>query len=290
MSKRQDRQIHKQFLLRQKAYEAKYVPLFFSILKRQYLAAAKLYPNHYIVNPNDYKAAIINVYSTCIPIEAEIAWNYYVVPLTSDKKDFFDDLASLLGFDIPSGEHIRLWRQISAQWIEVNILSKITGIAATTQRAIAKVIQQGIDEGLSERGIAAYIREQADGTINQYRSTLIARTETIMAMNKGRRVAMYSSNLLWRKRWLDTPDERTRTSHRIVADEKPRPLDEPYLVPIIPKGGVEPADCPGDPRLSAGNICNCRCCETYEVERDASGRPKRKTGTPLRIDELALQI
>jgi len=264
--------------------------MFLAILARQYREAAKLYPAPYIVNPNDYRSAIVNVYSTCIPNEAEIAWNYYVVPLTADQKDFFDDLASLLDFDIPSGEHIRLWRSISSQWIEVNILSKIQGIAQTTQRAIAKIIQQAISDGLGEREIGKAIQAQSNGEVNQYRSVLIARTETIMALNKGRRLAMYSSNLEWNKKWLDTPDERTRTSHRIVSEEGYRPLDDIYNVPIIPGGGTEPAECPGDPRLSAGNICNCRCCETFEVQRDAAGRPKRKTGTPLRIDSLVAKI
>lgn len=284
---RQDRQIHRAFLRRQKAYEAKYRRVFLAILAKQYRAAASQYPMPYVVNPNDYRSAIVSVYMTCIPAEAQIAWDYYVVPLTADQKDFFDDLASLLGFDIPAGEHIRLWRRISSEWLEVNILSKIQGIARTTQRAIAKIIESAISEGLGERDIAKSIREQSKGEVNQYRSTLIARTETISAMNKGRRLAMFSSNLLWNKRWLDTPDERTRTSHRIVADENPRPLDEPYNVPIIPGVGTELADCPGDPRLSAGNICNCRCCETFEVQRDAQGKPRRKTGTPLQIREMA---
>lgn len=290
---KKQRQVHLEFLLRQKVYEAKYIPIFFAILSRQYSEAAKIYPEHYIVNPNDYRAAIVNVYSTCIPNEAEIAWNYYVVPLTSDKKDFFDDLAALLGFDIPAGEHIRLWRSISAQWIEVNILSKIQGIASTTQRAIAKIIEQGIADGLSERDIGKAIQAQSNGEVNQHRSVLIARTETIMAMNKGRRLAMFSSNLEWLKKWLDTKDERTRTSHRIVANENPRPLEEVYQVPIIKNKaiiGKEPAECPGDPKLSAGNICNCRCCETYEVQRDAAGRPKKKTGVPIRVDALVATI
>lgn len=281
-----DRKVHAQFLARQKAYEAKYVRIFFSILSKQYKAAAKIYPEHYVVSPNDYRAAIVNVYSTCVPNEAKIAWDYYVVPLTSDQKDFFDDLASLLGFDIPSGEHIRLWRSLTAQWLDVNILTKIQGIAQTTQRAIAKVIQQGLDEGLGEREIAKYIQEQAGGEINQYRSRLIARTETVMAMGTGRRWSMLSSGLRWLHKWVDTADERTRTSHRIIANEDWIPIEEDYILEVIKDGGIigqETARFPGDPKLSPGNICNCRCCETFQVDRDAAGRPKKRTGTPIKI-------
>lgn len=287
---REDRRVHRQFLLRQKKYEAKFVRVFLSILSKQYREAATAYPEPYRVNPNDYKKAIENVYLTCLPAEAQIAWDYYVVPLTSDRKDFFDDLAELLGFTVPNGEHIRMWRSISQEWLSVNILTKITGIAQTTQRAIAKVIQRGIDEGLSANDISKEIRKESNGEINKNRSVLIARTETIMASNKGRRLSMYTSNLLWGKKWVDTADERTRTSHRRVANENYRPLDEPYMLDIIVRRqvvGQEPAECPGDPKLSAGNICNCRCCETYEVLRDAQGRPRRKRDVPLQVSQLA---
>lgn len=283
---KQQRQVHRKFLRRQKIYEAKYVRVFLAILSRQYRQAAKLYPEPYIVNPNDYRSAVVNVYTTCVPNEAQIAWDYYVVPLTSDQKDFFDDLASLLGFDIPSGEHIRLWRRLTGEWLDVNILTKIQGIAQTTQRHIAKVIQQGLNEGLGEREISALIRSKETGEFNQYRSRLIARTETIMAMNQGRHMAMVSSNLEWQKKWVDTKDERTRLSHRLEAQKPFIPLRQDYNLAIVKQKrivGHEPARYPGDPTLSAGNICDCRCTEVFEVVRDAAGRPKRKTGTPIRM-------
>lgn len=283
---KQQRQVHRQFLRREKMYESKFYRVFFAILARQYREAGKIYPEPYIVNPNDYRSAIMNVYQTCVPSEAEITWQYYVTPLTSDRKDFFDDLAALLGFDIPDGEHIRLWRRLTNEWLEVNILTKIQGIAQTTQRAIAKVIQQGLDEGLSEYEIGKYIREQSKGEINQYRARMIGRTEVVMSLNQGRHMAMVASNLEWTHKWVDTLDERTRTSHRIVSNGKPIPLLEPYTVPIIKDKGIigtEPARYPGDPTLSAGNVINCRCTEVFEVVRDAAGRPKRKVITPRPI-------
>lgn len=287
------RQVHREFLRRQKIYEAKYYPIFLAILARQYRQAAALYPNPYQVNPNDYRSAIINIYAYVTPIEAEICWNYYVAPLTSDRKDYFDDIASLLGFDIPSGEHIRLWRQITQQWVDVNILSKIREISQTTQRAIAKIIQQGLEEGLSENKMSQYIREQAKGSINQWRARNIARTESVMAMGTGRRMSMFTSNLIWDKKWVDTKDERTRTAHKKVALEDWRPLEEDYVLDIIKNKrvvGKEPARFPGDPNLSAGNVCFCRCVEVYQVQRDASGRPRRRTGTPIRVTEMANMI
>ena len=285
------RQVHRQFLARQKVYESKYIRVFLAILSREYREAAKAYPEPYIVNPNDYRKGIMNVYATCVPAEAQIAWDYYVTPLTADRKDFFDDLAALLGFDIPEGEHIRLWRRLTGEWLDVNILTKIQGIASTTQRHIAKIIQQGIADGLGEREIAAGIRANATGEFNQYRSRLIARTETIMAMNQGRNMAMVSSNLEWQKKWVDTKDERTRMSHRLEAQKPFIPLDQPYNLAIVKKKrivGYEPARYPGDPTLSAGNICDCRCTEVFEVVRDAAGRPKRKVISPKPISMAQL--
>jgi len=288
---KQQRIQHRQFLQREKMYESRFYRLFFGILARQYRSAAKIYPEPYIVNPNDYRAAIMKVYETCVPSEAEITWEYYVVPLTSERKDFFDDLAALLGFDIPSGEHVRLFRRLTAEWLDVNILTKITEIAKTTQRAIAKVIQKGLDEGLGEYEMAKYIREQSKGEINQYRARMIARTEVVMSLNQGRHMAMVASNLEWTHKWVDTLDERTRTSHRIVSQGRPIPLLEPYKVPIIKDKriiGTEPARYPGDPTLSAGNVINCRCTEVFEVVRDAAGRPKRKVISPKPISMAQL--
>lgn len=283
---KQDRRIHAAFLRRQKVYENRYIRRFLAILAKQYREAANVYPAPYTVNPNDYRQVLFDLYTTALPSEARIAWETYVTPLLSEQKDFFDDIAAILGFDIPKGEHIRLWRDISREWLSVNILTKIQSLARTTQRAIAKIIESAISEGLSERDIAKQIRDRANGTINKERAKLIARTESLSALNKGRRISMYTSNLLWDKKWVDTPDERTRSSHRIVANDDPIPLDEDYILNTT-TGGTEPAQCPGDPGLSAENICNCRCVETYTVQRDANGRPRRRQGTPIRVSEAA---
>src|SRR5690606_4530174 len=124
-------------------------------------------------------------------------------------------------------EVMRLCGDVSRQWLSVNMLTKIDNLAQTTQRAIAKVVEAAINEGSSIPNIAKAIRQQSQGEVNRHRSVVIARTETISAMNKGRRLSMHTSNLLWNKKWIDTPDERTRLSHRAIAQEDYRPLDQP---------------------------------------------------------------
>lgn len=281
---RQQRLIHRAFLRRADQFERRYARRFLSVLSKQYREAAAAYPEPYTVNPDDYRPVLTQLYTTVLPQEAKVAWDMFVKPLAGDRKDFFDDLMAILGVNVPEGEFIRLWRDVSREWLSVNILTKINSISQTTQRAITKVIERSINEGSSISEISREIRQQSRGEINRNRSVLIARTESISAMNKGRRLSMYTSNLLWNKKWVDTPDERTRLSHRLIAQEDYRPLDQEYWL-ADGQGSVEPADCPGDPRLSAGNIINCRCCETYEVQRDANGRPRRRSDSPIQVSE-----
>src|SRR5690606_4241873 len=138
-------------------------------------------------------------------------------PSAGDRKDYIDDLMSIIGVNVPEGEFILLWRDVSSEWLSINILTKINNIAATTQRAIAKVVESAINEGSSIEQISREIRQQSQGEVNRHRSVVIARTETISAMNRGRRLSMYTSNLEWDKKWIDTPDERTRLSHKLIA-------------------------------------------------------------------------
>lgn len=285
---RQQRLIHRAFLRRADQHERRYARRFLSVLAKQYREAAEAYPAPYTVNPDDYRPVLTQLYTTVLPQEAKVAWDMFVKPLAGDRKDFFDDLMAILGVNVPEGEFIRLWRDVSREWLTVNILTKINSIAQTTQRAIAKVIERAINEGSSILEISREIRQQSLGEINKNRSVLIARTETISAMNRGRRLSMYTSNLLWNKKWIDTPDERTRLSHRAIAQEDWRPLDQPYWL-VNKSGSLEPADCPGDPRLSPENVIQCRCTEVYEVMRDASGRPRRRSDSPVTVNE-ALEV
>jgi|GEM_PF-1994459 len=286
---------HRNLLLRAGVFERKYARLFRAILKKQYKKASDAYPSQYTVNPDDYREVLTKLYTEVLPKESQQAWDDYVKPLVKPpnsgelKKDFFDDLMGLLNISVGDGEWIRIWRDTARQWLSLNILTKITNIAQTTQRAIAKVIEDSLNsENSSIDDVRRAIERAADGEVNKQRALLIARTETMQAMNKGRRLAMYSSGLEWQKIWVDTPDNRTRLSHRYIAQEAYRPLDEPYW--LLNKNGLpEPAQHPGDPQLSAENVISCRCTEDYEVVRDEAGRPKRRNDKPV-YSELATVI
>ncbi|MCY4781701.1 phage minor head protein [Sphingobacterium sp. UT-1RO-CII-1] len=281
------KQVHKQFLRRHGIYERRYARLFLDILRKQYKEAAEQYPAAYTVNPEDYRQAITALYLTVLPCEAEQAFNIFVKPLAGEQKDFFDDLMSILGIPRGDGEWIRIWRDTAREWMSLNILTKIQNIATTTQRAIAKVIEDKLNqpEGTSIAEIRHHIQQASNGEVNKHRAVVIARTETLAAMNKGTRLSMYSSGLEYSKKWLDTPDKRTRLSHRAIAQEEWRGMDDAYWL-VNKLGVLEAGYYPGDPLYSAENVIQCRCCEMYEVVRDAAGRPVRRHN-PVDVSELA---
>src|SRR5690606_13978322 len=152
---------------------------FLSELANQYRGASEAYPNSKAVNPDDYRPILIQLYTTALPQEAKVSWDMYVTPSAGERNGFFYDLMSVRGVNVPEGEFIRLWRDVSREWLTVNILTKINNIAQTTQRAIAKVVESAINEGSSIEQISREIRQQSQGEVNRHRSVVIARTETI---------------------------------------------------------------------------------------------------------------
>lgn len=89
------------------------------------------------------------------------------------------------------------------------------------------------------------------------RATVIARTETIGALNAGRSeafvtVAEDDPELELEKFWLATEDHRTRATH-VEADGQRVPVGARFLV-----GGFE-LEFPGDPTGPAQEVIQCRC-------------------------------
>lgn len=89
------------------------------------------------------------------------------------------------------------------------------------------------------------------------RATVIARTETIGALNAGRTeafrvVAEQEPDIVWQRLWLATDDTRTRETHE-DADGQRVGLDEPFIV-----GGFSLAF-PGDPMGPPQEVIQCRC-------------------------------
>lgn len=137
-------------------------------------------------------------------------------------------------------------------------ISKVVGeISLTTKDALAALVADGVSAGLSIPDIAKTIDGLYLEQIIPNRSVVIARTETIAATNSGSQTAAKATGLNLTKRWLSTPDDRTRDAH-VAANGQAVPIDSPYNV------GDEAIMYPGDPDGSAENIIQCRCTETYE--------------------------
>ena len=270
----QQKRIHKQFLRRQRVYENRYARLFLADLANQYRKAATEYASGGtgigVIRPEDYEATYKKLYTQCIVSEAQITWDMYIEPLTNERKDIFDDIADFLSEGLERSGLISLWRRLSQDYLQIYITQRLANVADTTRKAISKVIESGVNEGLGAEQIARNIQKETKGEINKNRSRLIARTETVNAMNRGKRLSIVSSNLLWEKKWIATNDDRTRKTHLHMNLEGYVEFEQPYLV------NGELLMYPGDPSGTAGNVINCRCSEIYQVRRDADGRPLRK--------------
>lgn len=287
MTNRQRIANHKAIISRAKTYEKRYARQLLTVLSKQYREAANQYADSGNVNQSStqLEAVYRKIYLSLIPSEAKQSWSHYVAPIIAQekgykpvmqRKDILDDLASFLGLGQSEGEMIRLWRQIANDYFNLNILSRIRNVMDTTRKHLADIIEKGLQDGLGGREIARQIRDEASGDINKNRSLLIARTESMNAINRGQRLGMVTSPYYWDKRWDAFSDDRTRNSHRTMNSVDWLPLETAYEVPKK-HGGIDVMDYPASPQGSAENVIQCRCSESYQVRRDANGRPIRKS-------------
>lgn len=286
---------------RQARYEKQYTKLFYAYLRKCYYSSARLIQKEGI--QADYRATFDDtklerifrqLYKNITLEEAKIAYKEMILPYESanrlqakvsgeeiEKKDIIDDLAEILSGN--NSNLIRVWRSLLDEFIEVRLTGRISRINQVTQERIAKIIEQGIFDGLGQEDLARLIRRQArESSINVVRSRAIARTETVVSANQGKYMSAKSSNLVMQKKWLPTIDARTRdggpgreANHRIMFDKDWQPLEEDFRVPNA-LGVEEMALYPGDPRLSAGNVINCRCSLVVQPVRDSNGSLIRK--------------
>ena len=152
------------------------------------------------------------------------------------------------------------------EWVQKYGLLKAKGMNDTTltqlKDQIQTALQEGIEEGMSERDIVVSIMDLSDGVwgvMSESRAHVIARTESAATVNYGT-VTTYKDNGVKGKCWLSTLDDRTRDDH-VEADRQTVGIDEDFEV------GGEYLEAPGlgeDP----GNNCNCRCTVIPELEGD----------------------
>lgn len=127
------------------------------------------------------------------------------------------------------------------------------------------IVAGDISEGINRGESIPEIRDRVETTLSttatprwQNRATVIARTETIGAMNGGKNDSFQAvaeeTGEEFEKLWLSTDDSRTRPAH-VLADLQRVPVSQKFLV------GGEDLSFPGDPLGRPDNIIQCRCTQ-----------------------------
>lgn len=160
------------------------------------------------------------------------------------------------------------WADLVRRYVETNGGLVLREINATTWRAVVRVLEEGLAEGLEPEAIARMLRAEWPD-LSRSRAVTIARTEGTGARGyaslEGARRASADFGLDLVKVWVSTPDDRTRRIPRdefdhLHADGQAVPLDQPFVI------GGELLMHPGDRSLGAtgANTINCRCVMVYE--------------------------
>lgn len=128
----------------------------------------------------------------------------------------------------------------------------IKDINATTWDKLQGTLREGIEAGESTAELAARVRATYN-SITSGRANVIALTETQVAVNSGRQMAMEQAGIE-RKGWLTSHLENSRLSH--IQNEQLSNAENG-----IPINEVWPNGCayPGDPAGAPEEVINCRC-------------------------------
>jgi hypothetical protein len=156
---------------------------------------------------------------------------------------------------------VDFWEQWVYGLITSEFTQKITGIDATTQKAIQKALQDGVEQGMSVQDMAEMIIKGDIPNMDKARAIRIARTEVIGASNAGSIQGARSMGIKGlKKKWLVALDGRERMSHAEVSAQtilEPIDIDDKFNV------GGSIMDYPGDPMGDADQVINCRCAVSY---------------------------
>ncbi len=124
-------------------------------------------------------------------------------------------------------------------------------VGKTTARAVTDALIIGRKNGMGISEIARLIDKTAFGTSAGSRSVMIARTETVGALNQGEFDAAAETGVIAGKEWLTEGDDLVREKHREAEREGVIPLDDRFKV-----NGMK---YPGDPVGAADEVISCRC-------------------------------
>jgi len=149
------------------------------------------------------------------------------------------------------------WRRVMELFYTTEAASRVSDVTDTTREKIRRVLDEANALNLSVEATADYIVEQlGDKDFNRNRALVIARTESTTAANKGASLGNADADYETVKEWLSVSDRNTRHTH-LVADGQQVGNTEDFVI------GGELAQFPGDTRLSAKEVVQCRCTAAY---------------------------
>jgi len=160
----------------------------------------------------------------------------------------------------PDGTKEEIWEKwaVSLKHIALDETIPARGsIMTTSQELFKEIVDQGVQAGQTVDQIAAAVRKKFK-TVVHWRSIMIARTESLSAMNYGSQVGADETGFSYEKTWLTFLDGRERQAHAEANNQKV--LQHAHF-----NVGGEAMLFPGDPSASAGNRINCRCRVIREI-------------------------
>ena len=172
--------------------------------------------------------------------------------------DVIGDTASDVGADMASalGVSFDAANPQLALMIEQRAKHLANYVSGTTSDAITAAVQAGLASGLGIKEVATLIESSVFGeSMTSTRATMIARTESIGALNAAEHTTAKLSGVVNEKEWLTVGDDRVRESHA-DQDGETVDLDEPFTNGLM---------YPGDPEGDAEEVINCRCTLLYHV-------------------------
>lgn len=129
-------------------------------------------------------------------------------------------------------------------------------ITDTTSRQVTSAVSAGRKAGMGVGQISNLINKAVFGGVAENRSRLIARTETVGAMNEGEFDTAKNSGVMQEKEWLTQGDDRVRDTHAAL-DGVRIPIKDDF------DNGLS---YPGDQSGPADEVIQCRCTLLYYDE------------------------
>jgi len=124
----------------------------------------------------------------------------------------------------------------------------------TDKKILSSIFNKANSEGLTKRETQKLIIDRfSDEEMTKARAQSIAVTETTASLNWAKYQSGVNSSIELVKMWLTAEDDLVRPSH-LVLDHKVSNINDDFVT-----GDGNSCSYPGDARLPAGDVINCRC-------------------------------